>query len=61
MALEVSQWATPLGQELTHLSEGAARQTAGIGVNMGLNNGFLGLSLLWATFALSARRAYSVQ
>lgn len=47
MILEATQWSTPLGQRLTHLSEGAARETAGVGVNMGLyNNGFLGVALL---------------
>ena len=61
MALEATQWSKPLGRRLTHLSEGAARETRGIGVNMGLYNGFLGLALLWATFALGTREAYSVQ
>ena len=61
MALEATKWSTPLGQRLTHLSEGAARETAGVGVNLGLYNGFLGLALLWATFALGRREAYSVQ
>src|SRR5690348_12785810 len=61
MILEATQWATPLGQRLTNLSEGAARETAKIGINMGLYNGFLGLALLWATFALGARESYSVQ
>jgi len=50
-----------LGQRLTHLSESAARETAGVGVNIGLYNGFLGLALLWATFALGEREAYSFQ
>lgn len=61
MALEMTQWAKPRGRKITHLSEGAARETVGVGVNMGLYNGFLGLALLWATFALGRRDAYSVQ
>ena len=61
MVLEATQWSTPLGQRLTHLSEQAARETAGIGINMGIYNGFLGLALLLATFAPGVRDAYSVQ
>jgi|GEM_PF-841953 len=61
MALEMTQWAKPRGRKVTHLSEGAARETVGVGVNMGLYNGFLGFALLWATFALGRRDAYSVQ
>ena len=61
MFLEATKWSTPLGQRLTHLSESAARETAGVGVNMGLYNGFLGFALLWATFALGDRASYSVQ
>lgn len=61
MVLEATQWARPLGRKLTHLSEGAARETAGVGVNMGIYNGFLGVALLWVTFALGLREAYSAQ
>lgn len=61
MVLEATQWSSPLGQKLLRLSEGAARETAKVGVNMGIYNGFLGLALLWATFSLDARSAHSVQ
>jgi len=61
MVLETTQWARPLGRKLTHLSEGAARETAGVGVDMGLYNGFIGLALLWVSFALGLREAYSSQ
>ena len=47
MVLEATQWFTPLRQRLTHLSESAARETAGVGVNIGLYNGFLGLAYVW--------------
>jgi uncharacterized membrane protein len=61
MVLEATRWSSRLGRRLTHLKEETAQETVGIGVNMGLYNGFLGLALLWATFALGARSAYSVQ
>lgn len=61
MVLEATQWKTPLGQKLTGLSEQAARETAGIGINMGIYNGFLGAGLLWVTFAWGVREAYSAQ
>jgi len=59
--LEATLWASPFGRGLTHLGEEAARETVGIGKNMGLYNGFLGLAPLWVTFALDARQAYSAQ
>lgn len=61
MVLETTQWNTPLGRKLTHLSEEAARETAGVGINMGIYNGFLGAALLWVTFALDVREAYTAQ
>jgi putative membrane protein len=61
MVLETTQWNTPLGRKLTHLSEEAARETAGVGINMGIYNGFLGAALLWVTFALGVREAYTAQ
>ena len=42
MVLEATQWNTSLGRKLTHLSEQAAGETVGVGMNMGLYNGFLG-------------------
>src|SRR4051794_16475884 len=59
--LEATLWKSKLGQRLTHLDESVAGQTAGIGKNMGLYNGFLGVVLIWVTFALDARQAYSAQ
>jgi putative membrane protein len=61
MVLEATQWNTPLGRKLTHLSEEAARETVGVGINMGIYNGFLGVALLWVTFAWGTREAYSAQ
>ena len=61
MVLEATQWNTPLGRKLTHLGEEAARETVGIGINMGIYNGFLGAALLWVTFAWGVREAYSAQ
>jgi uncharacterized membrane protein len=61
MVLEATKWSSPLGQRLTNLSENAASETVGVGFNMGLYNGFLGLGLLWVTFALREREAYSAQ
>ncbi len=61
MVLEATQWNRPLGRKLTHLGEEAARETAGVGINMGIYNGFLGAALLWVTFAWGVREAYSAQ
>jgi putative membrane protein len=61
MVLEATQWNTPLGRKLTHLSEEAAGETVGVGINMGIYNGFLGAALLWVTFAWGVREAYSAQ
>jgi putative membrane protein len=61
MVLEATQWNTPLGRKLTHLSEDAARETVGVGLNMAIYNGFLGVALLLATFAPGVRDAYSAQ
>jgi len=61
MVLEATQWNTPLGRKLTHLSEEAARETVGVGINMGIYNGLLGAALLWVTFAWGVREAYSAQ
>ena len=61
MVLEATQWGTPRGCKLLNISAGAAQETAKIGVNMGLYNGFIGLALLWVTFALDVRQAYSAQ
>ena len=61
MVLEATQWNTPLGRKLTDLSEEAARETVGVGINMGIYNGFLGAALLWVTFAWGVREAYSAQ
>jgi putative membrane protein len=61
MALEATQWTTPFGRGLSHLSEAAANETWGVAFNMGLYNGFLGLALLWGIFALSVRDAYRFQ
>ncbi len=61
MVLESTQWNTPLGRKGNGLSEQAAQETAGVGINMGIYNGFLGLALLLATFAPGVRDAYSVQ
>jgi uncharacterized membrane protein len=60
MALEMTQWNTEVGLALTHLSLSTANDTIGVGFNMGLYNGFLGMALLWSAFALSRREAYSV-
>ncbi|AGA28185.1 DUF1304 family protein [Singulisphaera acidiphila] len=61
MFLEAFAWSTQFVRSLTHLSESAARETVGVGRNMALSNGFLGVALLWATFALREREAYSAQ
>ena len=61
MVLEATQWNTPLGRKLTDLSEEATRETVGVGINMGMYNGFLGTALLWVTFAWGVREAYSAQ
>ena len=61
LVLEATQWSSPLGLELHHLSEPTARETTGVAKNMALYNGFLGVLLLWATFALGGREARAVQ
>lgn len=61
MVIEATRWNTDFGRKITHLSEGASGETVGVGRNMALYNGFLGLLLLWGTFALSIRQAYSLQ
>ncbi len=61
MVLEATQWSTELGQSLTHLSASVAGESAGVGFNMGLYNGFLAFALFWSTFALRERETYSAQ
>ena len=61
MILEATQWARPLGLRLHHLSESTARETTGVAKNMAIYNGFIGILLLWVTFALGAGEAYSAQ
>jgi len=61
MVLEATQSSTELGQSLTHLSASAAGESAGVGFNMGLYNGFLAFALFWSTFALGQRETYSAQ
>jgi uncharacterized membrane protein len=57
----MTQWARPLGVKITRLDPGVAKATAGVGVNMGLYNGFLAAGLLWSVVALGRREAFSVQ
>lgn len=61
MILEITFWDTDFGRRLTHLSPTASRETANIGLNPALYNGFLGFGLFWATFALKGREARSIQ
>ncbi len=61
MVIELTFWDTDFGRSLTHLSPTASRETANIGLNPALYNGFLGFGLFWATFALKGREACSVQ
>jgi len=44
-----------------YLGPTASRETANIGLNPALYNGFLGFGLFWATFALQGREARSIQ
>jgi putative membrane protein len=61
MILELTLWDTDLGRHLTHLGVEASRETANIGLNPALYNGFLGFGLFWATFALKGRESWSFQ
>jgi uncharacterized membrane protein len=61
MIAEMTLWASAFGRESTHLSLPAARETVGVGINMGLYNGFLAFLLFWATFALRESESYSAQ
>ena len=60
MVLEATQWNTPLGRKLTGLGEASARETVGVGINMAIYNGFLGVALLWAGFASRGGQANSM-
>ena len=57
MIIELMYWDTDLGRSLTHLGAEASRETANIGLNPALYNGFLGIGLIWVTFALEGREA----
>lgn len=61
VVIEATRWNTEFGRGLSHLSEPSAAETVGLGRNMALYNGFLGFLLIWGTFALSIRQAYSLQ
>ena len=45
----------------TRLSPTASRETANIGLNPALYNGFLGFGLFWATLAIKGRDSCSIQ
>ena len=61
MIIELTFWDTDFGRSLTHLSRTASRETANIGINPALYNGFLGFGLVWATFSLNPPAAGAVQ
>lgn len=47
MVLEMFLWNTPLGRNISGLSEDHAKQSATLAANQGLYNGFLAAGLLW--------------
>jgi putative membrane protein len=51
LVLEMFLWTTPRGQKAFGLTPEFAKQTAVLGANQGLYNGFLAAGLVWALIA----------
>ena len=51
MVLEMSFWTSPFMRGISGLDMDVAKQTAGVGANQGLYNGFLAAGLIWGLCA----------